>query len=180
MSRPNGEVGDAQHSFHKYQFWSPWETESLGYLYSIIFMPFHGGNDSMNFTFVDGHGELIDCRDIPINQEPEPLSGDPDWDSKGISLRKDYQGPYMRWGSILSVWAAHCRATESRVGVRLTPIGAVPRESGPVDFLGNARSHDCIQTSRPSAPRSTANRNGFGSSQSGDGNLLGQPVQGTW
>ena len=96
MARPNGEVGDAQHSFHKYQFWAPREVAGYGYLYSIVFRPFHGGNDSMNFTFVDGHGELLDCRDIPINQEPEPPSGDPDWDSKGISLRKDYQGPYAR------------------------------------------------------------------------------------
>ena len=95
MSRPQGEVGDSQHSFHRFQFWSP------NLLYEVFFRPFHGGNDSMNFTFVDGHGKLIDCREIPPTQMPEPLAGDPDWDAERISLRKDYDGTplYARKGS---------------------------------------------------------------------------------
>jgi len=90
MSRPIGEQGDAQHSFHHFQFWSP------NGLYDVTFFPFHGGHDSMNFAFVDGHGQLIDCREIPPTQIPESLAGNPDWDAEGISFRKNYAGPRIR------------------------------------------------------------------------------------
>lgn len=79
-SRPVGNLGDSQHVFAWFYFWSP------NGFYTLKWKPFHGNQNSMNFLFVDGHVATIDVTNAPGG----PVGTSPDWPEEQISLRKDY------------------------------------------------------------------------------------------
>jgi len=87
IARPTGEIGEMQHSFVWYQMWAP-----NGYNYPGSpwgdgnWTPTHAGFKCMNFCFVDGHVELLDCTNIPDG----PIGFNSDWPEYNISTRKNF------------------------------------------------------------------------------------------